>query len=167
MLYNRTDSDLISLIDDQKYQVMVDFYWGDDKSLNENLTKVISPFQVRYYKDEAESSKLAEFDGAIITVEETYGMNAKEFLQSDFGTGPYIRSLRSVNSPVSVKNIDWFQILPKLKEADTKTLYATMHKVYTKKLCYTNLSWADLPDNAQGFYNLHWVTGLPSLGGDL
>jgi hypothetical protein len=109
---------------------------------------------------------LAVFDGDIITVEEIYGLDAKDFIQSDFGTGPYIRSLRSVNSPVSVKNIDWVQILPKLKGADSKTLYAAMHKVYTKQLCYAKVSWADLPGNVRDFYNLRWVKELPISGRD-
>lgn len=56
--------------------------------MNENITKVISPFQVRCYMDVAEGSNLAVFDGDIITVEETYGLDANDFLQSDFGADP-------------------------------------------------------------------------------
>ncbi len=160
MLSNRSISDTMSLIDDQKYQVLVDFYWGDDKLLNEKLTEAISPFQVRYYIEEAEASKLIVFEDDVITVQETYELDAKDFLQSDFGTGPYIRSLGSVNSPVSVKNINWVQILPKLKNADKTTLYATMHKVFLNALCYSNKKWADIPTNVKQFYNLDWVEFL-------
>jgi hypothetical protein len=161
MLSNRTNSDVISLLDDQKYQVLVDFYWGNDEMMNQNLTKMISPFQIRYYKEEAEVSKLAELDGDVITLQDTITLDSKDYLQSDFGTGPYIRSIRSVNSPVSVRNVDWVKILAKMKSADNLTLYGTMHKVYLKMLFYSKSNWADLPANAKEFYNLQWVEEIP------
>ena len=170
ILSKRKNTDSIALIDDQKYHVLLDVFWGEEKLLNESIIEIISPFSVQVYKDlggsyyqnddKARASKWIEFSEELEFIDDIYELDPKRFLQDDFAKDPYIRNRRSVNSPVSVQNIDWVKILPKLKNVDKLTLYATIHKVFLRLLCYENLNWNELPSNVKEFYNLHWVDNI-------
>jgi hypothetical protein len=160
VLNDRVSVEIISIIEDQKYQVFADFYWDSKLEYEMMLRQHISPFLVSYYISEFNESQQNNEIEKAITYDEISNLDNKYFLTHDFACGQYYRSMKSVNSPVSVKKITWLNVLPRLRNIDNNTLFTTMHKVFLKSLCYTNEDDLELPADAKTFYDFKWLDSV-------
>jgi hypothetical protein len=115
---------------------------------------------VSYYISEFNESQQNNEIEKAITYDEISNLDNKYFLTHDFACGQYYRSMKSVNSPVSVKKITWLNVLPRLRNIDNNTLFTTMHKVFLKSLCYTNEDDLELPADAKTFYDFKWLDSV-------
>ena len=157
VLNSRTSAEITSIVHDQKYQVISDFYWDSKLEYEMTLRKHISPFLVDHYLEEFSKSQRVKELQEVIDCDEISNLGNKDFLTHDFACGLYYRSMRSVNSPVSVKKITWLNVLPRLRNIDNNTLFTTMHKVFLNSLCYTNEDDLELPADARTFYDFKWL----------
>ena len=160
VLNDRVSVEITSIIEDQKYQVFSDFYWDSKLEFERLLRQHVSPFLINFYISEFTESQRNNEIEKVITYDELSNLDNKDFLIHDFACGLYYRSMRSINSPVSVKKITWLNLLPRLRNIDDNTLFTTMHKVFLNSLCYSNEYDLELPADAKTFYDFNWLDSV-------
>jgi hypothetical protein len=147
-LFNRTNSTVRAIIDDQKVQVIRDFCFDSKMEYERMIREYISPFSINEYL-----TIFNEGDQSDIANEEISNLSNTDFLKHDFGSNSEI-------SPVSVKNVTWLSVLPRLQNIDSNILYTTMHKIFLNKLCYQKKNGYHLPCDTMTFFDFNWLNSL-------
>jgi hypothetical protein len=147
-LFNRTNSEVRAMIDDQKVQVIQDFCFDSKVEYERMLREYISPFSINEYL-----TIFNEGDQPDKAIQEISNLSNTDFLKHDFGNN-------STVSPVSVKNVTWLSVLPRLHNIDSNILYTTMHKIFLNKLCYEKKNDCHLPGDAMTFFDFSWLNSL-------